>query len=443
AGTIFLGGSANTNTTACPSHVFTKSTNGGGAFNPIDSGLHADSHVMVFAPSNPNIIYVGNDGGIFRSDNSGATWARKNTAGFNATQFVSFSVHPTDANFSIGGTQDNGTEFMRPDGTWIRADFGDGGYSAIDQSSVDTTSVTMYHTYFNRTDLQILLAQVTNVANASEGQWSVFGCEATPGGFSSNGINCSDAVLFYPPIALGPGTPNTVYFGTDHLYRSADRGATMTPVSQVPLDCCETNSTRNIRISAVGISPQDDNVRIVGLTNGKVFATTTGANLTQVGVPWPSKFIARIAVDPNNKATAYVTLDGYGTTAAPLLHVWKTTNLTGEPPTPSWNSAASGLPDVPVNAFAVDPLNSNYLYAGTALGVFNPIDGGANWAAYGNGLPGVAVFDLNVQKTSHKVRIGTHGRGAWEIAAALFANITSLGVNLPSPTLEQNVIFTA
>src|SRR5262249_39400104 len=58
AGTIFLGGSANTNTTACPSHVFTKSINGGGAFNPIDSGLHADSHVMVFAPSNPNIIYV-------------------------------------------------------------------------------------------------------------------------------------------------------------------------------------------------------------------------------------------------------------------------------------------------------------------------------------------------------------------------------------------------
>src|SRR5262249_11220159 len=259
ANTIFLGGSANTNAAgACPSSTFVKSTNGGGLFNRIDVGLHADSHVLVFAPSNPNIIYVGNDGGIFRSDDGGATWASKNTAGFNATQFVSFSVHPTDANFAIGGTQDNGTEFMRPDGTWIRADFGDGGYSAIDQGSVGTSSVTMYHTYFNRTDSQILVARVSNVANASEGQWSLFGCASSPGGFSPNGITCSDAVLFYAPIALGPGSPNTLYFGTDHLYRSSDRGSTMTAVSQ-PLDCCDANnSNRNFRISAIGISPQDD-----------------------------------------------------------------------------------------------------------------------------------------------------------------------------------------
>src|SRR5262249_44348311 len=109
----------------------------------------------------------------------------------------------------------------------------------------------------------------------------------------------------------------------------------------------------------------------------------------------------------------------------------------------TWTSISNGLPDVPVNAFAVDPLNSNSLYAGTDIGVFNSIDGGANWAAYGSGLPRVAVFDLNLQETSRKIRIGTHGRGAWEIPAALFANTTSLGVNLPSPTVGQNVILTA
>jgi Big-like domain-containing protein len=438
---IFLGGSSNSSG-ACASNVFARSTNGGGVFSRIDNGLHADSHVLVFAPSNSSVIYVGNDGGIFRSDDGGTTWASKNTAGFNATQFVSFSVHPTDANFAIGGTQDNGTEFMRPDGAWIRADFGDGGYSAIDQGSVDTAGVSMYHIYFNVTNSQILLASVTNVANASEGLWSLFGCPGGPG-ISANGINCADAVLFYAPIALGPGTPNTIYFGTDHLYRSPDRGATMTLVSQA-LDCCDAgNSNLSFRVSAIGISPQDDNVRLVGLTNGKVFATTTGANtMTNVTGPWSPKFVARTVVDPNNKATAYVTLDGYGTQAATVLHVWKTTNLTGEPPIATWSSAANGLPDVPVNAFAVDPLNSNYLYAGTDIGVFASIDGGFNWAAYGSGLPRVAVFDLNLQKTSRKVRIGTHGRGAWEIPAALFANITLLGTNLPSPTLGQNVILT-
>src|SRR5262249_33943900 len=50
---------------------------------------------------------------------------------------------------------------------------------------------------------------------------------------------------------------------------------------------------------------------------------------------------------------------------------------------------------------------------------------------------------LNIQKTAHKIRIGTHGRGAWEIPASLFANTTSLGANLTSPTLGQNVILTA
>jgi hypothetical protein len=447
ASTIFLGGSADraaTNTPGtCSSNVLVRSTDGGATFPQVDRNLHADFHALAFAPSNASVIYAGNDGGIFRSADGGATWASINTAGFNATQFVSLSVHPTDANFAIGGTQDNGTEFMKPDGTWTRADAGDGGYSAIDQSSTDTTNVTMYHTYFNQTNNLIAYARVLGTTNLSENSWVVLGCPLQPG-LNLNGFNCADAVLFYPPLALGPGIPNNLYFGTDHLYRSVNAGSNMTAASQVFACCDPNNGNSNFRVSAIGIAAQDDNVRLAGLTNGKVFATTAGENLMKdVTGPWAAKFVARTVVDPNNKTTAYVTFDGYGTAVAPITHVWKTTNLTGEPPTPTWTSSSNGLPDVPVNAFAVDPLNSSYLYAGTDIGVFNSIDGGANWSAYGTGLPRVAVFDLNVQKTSHKVRIGTHGRGAWEIAAALFANIASLNANLLSPTLGQNVIFTA
>ncbi|HEY7403911.1 MAG TPA: Ig-like domain repeat protein [Candidatus Angelobacter sp.] len=443
AKTILLGGSANSGGT-CASNVLIKTTDGGTTFPHADTNLHADFHALAFAPSNPSVVYAGNDGGIFRSADAGSTWSSVNTAGFNATQFVSLSLHPTDANFAIGGTQDNGTEFMDPTGAWTRADFGDGGYSAIDQSSTDSTNVNMYHTYFNQTNNLIAYARATSATGLNENtSWTVFGCPAQPG-LTSNGFTCTDAVLFYPPMALGPGTPNTLYFGTDHLYRSADHGTTMSPISQI-FDCCDAaNGNSNFRVSAIGISPQNDNERLVGLTNGKLFATTANADpLTNVTGPWAAKFIARAVVDPNNKATAYVTLDGYGTAAAPIAHIWKTTNLTNEPPTPTWTSASNGLPDVPVNAFAVDPFNPNYLYSGTDIGVFNSIDGGANWSAYGAGLPRVAVFDLNIQKTAHKIRIGTHGRGAWEIAASKFANATSLGANLPSPTLGQNVIFTA
>lgn len=440
ASTIYLGGSADG---SC-SKILSKSSNGGATFSSIDGQLHADFHALAFAPSNANVVYAGNDGGIFRSADGGATWSSINTAGFNATQFVSFSVHPTDGNFAIGGTQDNGTEFMKPDGTWTRADGGDGGYSAIDQSATDTTNVTIYHTYFNQTNNLIAFARVLDTTNLSENSWVVFGCPLQPG-LSLNGLNCADSVLFYPPLVLGPGLPNSVYFGTDHLYHSFDRGATMTPVSQT-FGCCEPNITTptNFRVSAIGISSQDDNVRLVGLTNGKVFATTAGANpMTDVTGPWAAKFVARTIVDPNNSETAYVTLDGYGTASAPMSHIFKATGLTGEPPTANWTNASNGLPDVPVNAFDVDPLNSDYLYAGTDIGVFASVDGGSTWTAYGTGLPRVAVFDLHVQKSSHKVRIGTHGRGAWEIAASLFANTTSVASNLITPTLGQNVILTA
>src|SRR5229473_1082458 len=74
-----------------------------------------------------------------------------------------------------------------------------------------------------------------------------------------------------------PGTPNTVYYGSDRLYRSSNRGQTMTVVSQAPL-IAGSGGNPNVAISAIGVSPQNDNVRIVGLQNGKVFATTTGSS---------------------------------------------------------------------------------------------------------------------------------------------------------------------
>jgi len=143
----------------------------------------------------------------------GDTWTDLNNSTFVATQFQSLSVHPTDANFTIGGTQDNGTNcFGNCNGntpaTWIRADFGDGGYARIDQTATDTTSVVMYHTYFNQTGNVIGFARVSATTCASQGNWAFKGVGA--GAFvnacgdveGANGIGSSDTVLFYAPLEL-------------------------------------------------------------------------------------------------------------------------------------------------------------------------------------------------------------------------------------------------
>jgi len=419
--------------------TFLRSTNGGNTFIPSNDRLHVDSHMVGVAPSNPSVIYTGNDGGVWQSTDKGVTWVKdRNTATFSATQFQSVAVHPTDPKFSIGGTQDNGTNFFKPDGTWTRVDFGDGGYALIDQSATDTENVTMYHTYFNIRNFLIGFGRVLKTSCAIEAQWSFKGiydppvdptvhCDGTTDTF--NGISFADAVNFYAPMALGPVGPltapfasqsgQTVYFGTDKLYRSTNKGDTMTAVSQV--------LSPGVPVSAIGISPTSDNVRIVGLNTGKVFATITGgataANMTDVtfvGTPstgMPAKYIARTVIDPNNPNTAYVAFNG---NAIAGRHVWKTTNLNSIPAvtwTATDGTGANVIPDVSVNAFVVDPANSSHLYAGTDRGVFYSADGGANWSLYGTGLPDVAVFDLAISSDGH-LRAATHGRGFYEIVKA-------------------------
>ena len=409
---VYVGG--NTGSTNCQ-RIVGKSTDGGAtAFARIDNGLHADTHVIKIDPNNPNVIYTGNDGGIFKSTDGGTTWASLNNSGFRATQFMSIALHPTDRNFSIGGTQDNGTNMLQPAASWNRIDFGDGGFALVDQNAADTSNVVMYHTYFNQANSLIGYVEADNVAGAHDGVWNFRGCGngTTP----ANGITCADAVNFYAPLAQGPGNPNTVYYGTDRLYRSADKGVTNTVVSQNPV-------VPSVPISSIAISPQDDNYRLIGLNNGALFFTTNGsATLTSLdpvgaGGVIPDFYVGRVMFDPNDKNTAYVSLGGFANgTSAAQSHVWKVTNLASSPVLTSINgTGANILPDVPVNAFAIDPNNSNRLFAGTDIGVYNSSDGGVNWTPFGSGLPRVAVFGMAIQNPNRLLRIATHGRGMWEI----------------------------
>ena len=433
ANIVYLGGNAR----GTCSDVLKRSSNGGTNFTRDDTGLHADAHAIAFDPlTTPTTVWFGNDGGIWKRQDAaaGTAWLSQNQGTLGMLQFQSLAVHPTDRFFTIGGTQDNGTEAQTlSTGNWISAEGGDGGFALIDQSATDTANVTMYHTFFNQTNSFIgfdrtNLGACLAVKNSWEFRGGGFANDPTPAcdgtAFTlNNGISTADTVLFYAPMALGPGTPNTLYFGTNKLYRSIDKGDTMTAVSQVLV--------AGVAVSAIGISPQNDNVRIAGLVNGTVFSTTTGANpLVNTAFPTPTnatasatnRFISRAVIDPTNSNTAYVTL-AYYTNPSTAGQIWRTTNLNlGAAAT--WTSignTGTGLPNVPFNAFAIDANDPTHpgvsvLYAGSDIGVFRSTDSGASWTAFGTGLPRSAVFDMAIQPTFRILRVATHGRGMWEIA---------------------------
>lgn len=387
---VYIGGTG--------ANTFARSTDGGTTFMPTQNNIHTDSHAIGVAPSSPTTIYFGSDGGIYKSTNSGTTWSSLNNATFRATQFMSIAVHPTDLNYTIGGTQDNGTEYLNTSGVWTRFDFGDGGYSVIDQNAVNTTNVNMYHTYFNGSTLTGYA--YAGLSSVTEGGWAFRGCQ----GSTANGISCTGTINFYAPLERGPGTPiNSIYYGADRLYRSIDLGVNNATVSQVFTS----------PISAIGISPQNDNVRIIGRNDGGIFGTTTGSTtLTDLdaGNTVPNSPIARTVIAPSDVNTAYVTISAFN-----VVNVWKTTNLNN--PSPTWTAAAgsggTALPLVPVNSFVVSPTNANKVFAGTDIGVYYSSDGGTTWNPFGTGLPKVAVFGMAIA-AGNTLRIATHGRGMWE-----------------------------
>src|SRR6202023_3127939 len=131
--------------------VVRKSTDGGDSFANDSGGLHPDDHALFFDAAGN--IYTGNDGGVWKRSSSvaaGTAWSNLNNAPLNTLQFESVAVHPIDQFLTIGGTQDNGTEAQQTSsGNWRNAEGGDGGYTLIDQSATNNTSVTMYLTFFN------------------------------------------------------------------------------------------------------------------------------------------------------------------------------------------------------------------------------------------------------------------------------------------------------
>lgn len=434
---------------------------------PQPIGLHPDTHCFAISPANSNILFTGNDGGIWRTDSAKTNvwrWNNLNT-NLNITQFQSVAVHPYDPNLVIGGTQDNGTNLHYGAPAWTHIDDGDGGAVLIDQSNPSV----IYHTFYNIKS-QGNGAVIGPVVSLDGGQtWIERGCFGCVEAVSGD-LNPNDRVAFYAPMTLNTGysgaNGNAIYFGTYRVYRSIDQGRNWMGLGG-GVDGYGADLTKGQGvITTLAAFPSRGGIDAVGevvwtgSSDGMIYVTqnaheiakTRFRNVTRA--PLPNRFVTDIALDVRNVQRAVATFSGFNrATSNTPGHVFLTENFGA-----SWTDISGNLPDVPVNSAVLDPTRPATIFVGTDIGVFQSTDNGRTWVRLGNNFPSVSVLQMRYHQPSGSLIAATHGRGVYRltlnprplstVSAASFggaglageAIVTSFGVDLATKSESANKV---
>jgi len=356
----------------------------GGHDSPNVQYMHPDHHAIAFHPTEPDVAYFANDGGVYRTNDSGHTFEAVN-GGLQTAQFYNgTSVAVQDSTRMLGGLQDNGSVLFLGDTRWRRPLSGDGAWSATDPRTPDR----IYMSYQNM--------------NAFRSE---------DGGQTLTSIGPPGTYAFIAPYALAPSNPDRVYAAGDRVYRSPMRGASWVVANGGQ----QIDPEGNLAL-ALTVAPSNDDVVYVttapNLTLGghqpgppNVMVTTDGGStFTRRTDGLPDRFYTDVAVHPTKPMEAWVTLSGFGTG-----HVFRT--LDGGA---NWVDVSAGLPDIPTSAVVLDPLAPAIVYVGTDVGVFVSRNAGATWEAFTAGLPeSVIVMDLVISPSDRTLRAATHGNGMY------------------------------
>ena len=370
-------------------NTFVNNTNGYGGGN-----VHVDNHNMDFHPTDPNICIAVSDGGIWYSSNKGDTWLNRN-AGLTLTQFYRMTSDPNNANHLAGGTQDNGTQRTLGTSNWTAAFGGDGGEVCFSPSN---TNYILGETQNNG-----ILRSVNNGAG-----WTN----------ATSGLTGSGS--WVAPIVAHPDSAGVFYTARAQVFKTTNTGAVWTALS--------SGTSGTIREMAISKSEP----LIMYATSGSVvYKSTNGGNtfiVSTTGIP--NKTITSINIHPDSSKVAVLTQSGFGGTK-----IYKTTNGAT-----SWFSINGNLPDSPINDGMIyyPGHATNVILAATDIGVFMTSNNGANWTELADGLPNTVAMHLDYNQAAGKLRIGTHGRGVYELNGPLIG-ITNYNTNVPGNFyLKQN-----
>jgi hypothetical protein len=417
ASIVFYGGSTGDNNN---SRVLFRSSDGGANWTSVANGaggtkLHVDLHALAFAaPPATDRLYIGSDGGAYRSDNptvvapGSIDYTDLNSTLAITMYYPGHTADRSNENVGFGGSQDNGSHRYSGNLAWDLVTSGDGGYTAQDPQSPSTV--------------------YTTCQNICIFQSFVGGTVGSFGPLVTNGINPTDRVSFIAPLVHDPNTSGRLYYGTFQLYLTTNSAATWSSISP---DL--TNGSPNT-IRAIAVAPSDSNTVYAGTSASGAAASkiqkTTNA-LAGSGALWTDvtsattlptgRTATAIGVDPNNPLVAYVAYSGFSGCTSCLDnkgHVFRTTDG-GTTWQDISGTGGTALPNAPVNTLLVDPDIANVVFVGTDVGVFRTGDASQGpstvWTTVGTGLPNVIINSLTMRRASRILRAATSGRSAWVI----------------------------
>jgi len=390
-----------------------KSTNSGTSWSCVGIGynnvnspshIHPDVHRIIFQPNSGTVVYCANDGGIFKSTNTGTSWTDK-SAGLQIMEFYGMATAQTSSTICLGGCQDNGGNLYNA-GTWTNVQGGDGMLTAIDY-----TNANIMYEELPYGDLYIS----TNGGNA----WG----DITPNGQSGAWVT---------PYIIDPTTHTTIYAGYTDVYKSTNEGNSWSAIS--------SNLAGGNYIEALAVAPSNSNYIYAGVGGqtttiaacSELYKTANGGTTwTSISSSLPLSFapLTGIAIKPNDPNTLWVTLSNYDAADK----VFKSTNGGT-----TWTNVTNNFPNVPANCIVYVPNTPNALYVGTDLGVWYTDDALGYWVQFNNGLPNVIVNDLKIQTSASLLRAGTYGRGLWSTPLYITTDVPSVTSNNPEVKVYPN-----
>jgi hypothetical protein len=368
-------------------------------------GLHGDQHAVVLDPSNPNVVYVGNDGGIFKSTDMSGNWHWSTRAhGMILTENYQVATQQSFATLLAGGTQDNGTVLTYGNRTWYPTAGCDGNPVAVDPQNASTVYGACNGGIFELTQ------PVPYVS---------------PGAATANLVLPSDVSGFDQPIVADPSTAHVALM-TGNRKNVVDGGSVAGKALVRTGDGINWSTILTVDSGgfvAIAISPtagsNGKKTYYTGVTVGAGPSIYTSVdegatwNTAPAGLPSTLQPNA-IAVDWTNPARAIAAYGG-GIGGAVVLTTNSGANWTTLTPAAPFTLPTAAA----VTGVAIDPNDPSTVYVATNVGTFKgslqQSSGAVTWIPFDEGLPnGLDVNKIWVDKASSILSIGSMGHGSFQ-----------------------------